>query len=163
MISKNLYEIKLFFCRRFVKALIQRVTSGSVKVDGSSVGSIGHGIVLLVGFSQEDHESKLLPMAKKISELRIFSDENGRFNFSLLDIKGEILAVPQFTLYADTQKGRRPDFARALAPEKASLLFDKFLISLRETGIRNVQSGVFGAHMEVSIVNDGPVTIILKL
>ena len=146
-----------------MKALIQRVTSGYVKVHGCNVGSIGHGIVLLVGFSQEDDESKLFSMAKKVSELRIFSDENGRFNFSPLDIDGEILAVPQFTLYADTQKGRRPDFAKALAPEKASLLFDKFLIFLRETGIRNVQSGIFGAHMEVSIINDGPVTVMIEL
>ena len=144
-----------------MKVLIQRVSQASVEVEGQVVSNIPAGLLLLVGFEKGDDESKLKPAAKKVSGLRIFSDENGRFMHSVLDTKGSVLAVSQFTLLADTSKGRRPEFFRALEPEAANTLFNKFLAELSECGIEDVQAGVFGAMMKVSLLNDGPVTISL--
>jgi D-tyrosyl-tRNA(Tyr) deacylase len=118
--------------------------------------------MLLVGFGKDDSPDVLQPMAEKIATMRIFHDENGRFDASVIDSKGGILAVPQFTLYADTTKGRRPEFFQALAPQGAAHLFVQFKDALRQAGASEVESGVFGAHMEVELVNDGPVTITLE-
>jgi D-tyrosyl-tRNA(Tyr) deacylase len=118
--------------------------------------------MLLVGFGKDDDTRVLQPVADKIATMRIFSDERGRFDASVLDTNGAILAVPQFTLYADTAKGRRPEFFQALAPEPATQLFTEFKAALRRAGVSQVESGVFGANMEVELVNDGPVTISLE-
>ncbi len=145
-----------------MRIVLQRVSRGEVRVDERTVAAIGSGIVLLVGFTHDDNDDLFVHTAEKIVNLRIFEDDDGKMNWSLRDISGEIIAVPQFTLYGSTKKGRRPSFAHAALPQRASRLFDLFVDALRETGIR-VQSGVFGAHMEVDLVNDGPVTFILDL
>jgi D-aminoacyl-tRNA deacylase len=146
-----------------MRVIIQRVNSSSVAVHGRVVGEIGHGLMALVGFGAGDDESKLAPMAEKIANMRLFPDDRSHFNLSLQETKGGILAVPQFTLYADTTKGRRPDFTKALGPEKAAELFDKFVSVLRSIpGLDRIETGEFGAHMQVSLVNDGPVTITLE-
>ena len=149
-----------------MRIVVQRVNSSNVTVDGSVVGSVGRGLLLLVGFGADDTPevlpAKLAAAAEKVAHLRIFPDDAGRFHLSVLDVGGEILAVPQFTLYADTTKGRRPDFFRALHPEQATHRFDEFVEALRTTGVRNVATGVFGAHMKVALENDGPVTILLE-
>jgi D-tyrosyl-tRNA(Tyr) deacylase len=144
-----------------MRSLIQRVTSGKVTVEGETVAKIGPGLVILLGIGQRDSEDQAKFLAEKISTLRIFEDAAGKFNLSLLDVKGEAIVVSQFTLYGDTRKGRRPSFTEAARPEAASLLVDKFAGFLRELGIR-VQTGIFGAHMVVEIENDGPVTIWLE-
>ena len=147
-----------------MRIVVQRVTSAEVTIDNVSVGKIsGSGLLCLVGFGHTDTESVLEPAIKKIINLRIFSNEEGRFDKSLLDLNGEIFLVPQFTLYGDTSKGRRPEFFNAMAPENATALFDK----LREKAVQalsetKVKSGIFGADMKVSLTNDGPVTIILE-
>lgn len=145
-----------------MRVIIQRVSSASVSVDGTTVGAIGAGLMVLVGFGKEDSAEMLAPMADKIATMRIFSDDRGRFGASLLDTKGAILAVPQFTLYADTTKGRRPEFFDALPPEPASQLFTQFKEALYTAGVGRVESGVFGSNMQVALVNDGPVTITLE-
>lgn len=145
-----------------MKSILQRVSSASVVVDGITVGSISTGIMALVGFGKDDSESKLRPMLEKILTLRIFANDLGRFDRSLIDIKGELLLVPQFTLFADTSKGRRPEFFNALAPAEASRLFEKLVTLARETPDLTVASGSFGADMKVSLTNDGPVTISLE-
>ncbi len=145
-----------------MKVLLQRVSNASVSVDGESIAQIGEGLLLLVGIAREDTESVLKPMAEKISTLRIFPDEKGRFHHSLLDIGGAVLAVPQFTLFADTNKGRRPEFFAAAPPDAASKMFDSFAAELSAAGIEQVRTGVFGAHMKVELLNDGPVTIMLE-
>lgn len=145
-----------------MRILLQRVSSASVKVEGEIVGEIGQGVLLLVGLGEGDDETKLSTAAEKIANLRIFSDEQKRFHLSLLDIKGAALMVSQFTLYADTAKGRRPDFFGALKPELAEPLCEKFIAALKAQGIQNVQSGRFGAYMQVALENDGPVTIMLE-
>lgn len=144
-----------------MRSLIQRVTSGKVTVEGETVAKIGPGLVILLGIGQRDSEDQAKFLAEKIANLRIFEDAAGKFNLSLLDVKGEAIVVSQFTLYGDTRKGRRPSFTEAARPEAASLLVDKFAGFLRELGIR-VQTGIFGAHMVVEIENDGPVTIWLE-
>jgi D-tyrosyl-tRNA(Tyr) deacylase len=144
-----------------MRSLIQRVTSGKVTVEGETVAKIGPGLVILLGIGQRDSEDQAKFLAEKIATLRIFEDAAGKFNLSLLDVKGEAIVVSQFTLYGDTRKGRRPSFTEAARPEAASLLVDKFAGFLRELGIR-VQTGIFGAHMVVEIENDGPVTIWLE-
>lgn len=146
-----------------MKSVLQRVSEGAVTVDGECVGSIERGIVALVGFGEHDTASTLKPMAEKIFNLRIFSNENGRFHFSLLDIKGDILLVPQFTLFADTSKGRRPEFFGAMNPAQATLLFDEFKAVCSGIASGKVQSGIFGADMKVALINDGPVTISLEM
>ncbi len=142
--------------------MIQRVTSAGVKVDGESIGKVDQGFLLLVGFGRDDAEVDLARMAQRVINLRIFSDVAGRFQYSVLDIEGAILAVPQFTLYGDVRKGRRPEFTQALAPELATKLFDQFVNELRNSGVGRVETGRFGADMKVSLVNDGPVTLMLE-
>lgn len=150
-----------------MKALLQRVSSAAVSVDGHVVGQIGQGLMVLCGFGKEDTEQNLKPILEKLLNLRIFaplepeSDAAGKFDKSLLDIRGELLLVPQFTLYAETAKGRRPDFFSAKPPVEASQLFDKLLVLSKSYDLK-VSSGIFGANMQVSLVNDGPVTIMLE-
>lgn len=146
----------------WMKVLLQRVHRASVTVDGEVTGRISRGVLLLVGFGVDDNESLLRPLAMKIAQLRIFPDQDRGFHLSLLDIAGEVLLVSQFTLYANTAKGRRPDFVAALKPELAADLFDRFVQCFRELNLANVQTGIFGAHMTVSLENDGPVTLMLE-
>ncbi len=143
-----------------MRAVLQRVTSADVRVDGTLVGSIGPGILVLLGVGQDDEEDDALRLARKTSELRIFADEAGRMNRSLLDIGGGALVVSQFTLYGDVRKGRRPSFVKAASPEKAAVLYERFCEALRERGIP-VETGRFQAMMAVRLTNDGPVTILL--
>ena len=143
-----------------MRVVIQRVNHASVRVDGEVKGAIERGFMLLVGFSATDSEAALQPMAEKIVNLRIFSNEEGKFHFSLLDIKGSALAIPQFTLFADTTRGRRPEFTSALAPAEAKELYLKFCQILRR--YVPTEEGVFGADMKVLLENDGPVTINLS-
>jgi D-aminoacyl-tRNA deacylase len=147
-----------------MRAVVQRVREASVAVDGEVVGSCGRGLVILLGVAAEDDEDAAERLAGKIARLRIFENEEGRFDRSLLDVGGEALAVSQFTLIADSklQKGTRPDFSKAARPEVAEPLYEHFVQALRNLAIP-VQTGVFGARMEVSLVNDGPVTIILEV
>ena len=144
-----------------MRALVQRVNSGAVSVDGQKVASIGRGIVVLLGIGQGDRETQARHLAEKIAHLRIFEDEQGKINRSLLEIGGEAIVVSQFTLYADASKGRRPSFAQASPPEFAEPLVSRFAEMLTAQGIPT-QTGLFGAHMLVEINNDGPVTIWLE-
>ncbi len=144
-----------------MRALIQRVLSGKVSVEGQSVASIGHGLVILLGVGEGDTAAQAHALAEKTTSLRIFSDRDGKFNLSLLDVGGQALVVSQFTLYGDARKGRRPSFTRAARPEVAAPLVQAFASRLEALGIRT-QSGVFGAHMLVEIHNDGPVTLWLE-
>ena len=144
-----------------MRVVVQRVLESSVTVEGQTSGAISRGVLLLVGFGADDDESQLAPMANKVANLRIFPNDAGRFDRSLIDEKLPALAVPQFTLYADCKKGRRPEFFGALAPAKAEPLFELFVSCLEELLAQPVQKGVFGADMKVSLVNDGPVTITL--
>jgi D-tyrosyl-tRNA(Tyr) deacylase len=141
-----------------MRALLQRVKSGRVSVDGQLIASIGPGLVILLGIGQSDTDVQAKFLAEKIASLRIFEDEKGKFNLSILEKGGEVLVVSQFTLYADTRKGRRPSFTDAASPKIASTLVEKFVDLMRLQGIRT-ESGLFGAHMLVDIENDGPVTI----
>jgi D-tyrosyl-tRNA(Tyr) deacylase len=143
-----------------MKAVIQRVRHASVVVDGDTVGQIGQGLLVLLGVGRDDTEEDVRYMARKVADMRIFSDPEGKFNLALADIGGSILLVSQFTLYADTRKGRRPSFIGAAAPEVANALVERCAQLWREAGI-TVETGRFGAHMDVSLLNDGPVTIIL--
>ena len=144
-----------------MRALIQRVKSGKVSVNNQTVAEIKHGLVILLGISQFDHEDKARFLAEKISALRIFEDKEENLNLSILDKGGAAIVVSQFTLYADTRKGRRPSFTEAARPEIAEPLVEKFTQHLRNLGIP-IQTGVFGEHMLVEIENDGPVTIMLE-
>lgn len=143
-----------------MKALLQRVTGASVKVAGDLAGSIGPGLVVLLGVSAGDSETDVRYLAEKTANLRIFADASGKFNLSALDTGGEILAVSQFTLLADTKKGRRPSFTLAAPPEQAERLYNQYVLQMRATGLK-VATGRFGAHMQLEIHNDGPVTILL--
>ncbi len=143
-----------------MKALLQRVTEASVTVDGKEVGRIGRGLVVFVGVAAGDTERDVSYLARKTVELRLFADEEGRFNRSALDIGGELLVVSQFTLLADTRKGRRPSFTGAAPPEEAGALFKEFVEAIRASGLK-VDTGLFQQHMEVEIRNDGPVTVML--
>lgn len=144
-----------------MRVVLQRVTQGDVQIDGKVVGKIGPGYVALVGFTHTDGEQQIDDLINKIIHLRVFSDEEGAMNRSLLDIGGSILSVSQFTLYASTKKGRRPSFVDAMKPEQATKLYDLFNQKLREQNIP-VETGVFGADMKVTLTNDGPVTILLE-
>lgn len=144
-----------------MKVLVQRVLSSSVKVDNKIVGQINKGLMLLVGFTDSDTDKEIDYMVDKIINLRIFDDENGVMNKSLIDVNGSILSISQFTLYADTRKGRRPSYIKALNGDKAILLYDKFNNKLKEENIK-VETGIFGADMKVSLINDGPITIMLE-
>jgi D-aminoacyl-tRNA deacylase len=145
-----------------MKALIQRVSSGSVSVNEKPIAAINQGLVILVGIGHADGVTQVQTMADKIATLRIFEDEAGKMNRSILDIGGSALVVSQFTLYADTRKGRRPAFTDAAAPTIACRLVDDFVKALIGQGVPTC-TGVFGAHMMVRLVNDGPVTIMLEL
>lgn len=144
-----------------MRAVIQRVQRGAVSIEGHQVAEIGRGLVILLGVGPADTAQTCQALAKKIALLRIFEDEHGKMNLSLLDIKGEALVVSQFTLYADARKGNRPSFTESAPPEIAQPLVEQFSAALMAQGIR-VQSGIFGAHMLVNIENDGPVTIWLE-
>jgi D-tyrosyl-tRNA(Tyr) deacylase len=144
-----------------MRIVLQRVKSAWVRVGGEEVARIGPGLLLLVGFSQEDSDQELTFWARKIPELRIFVDQEGKFNLSLRAIEGEILCVPQFTLFGDCRKGKRPSFSAAAPGPEAEELFRRFLQLLEGQGVP-VKAGVFGAHMEVGLINDGPVTLILE-
>jgi D-tyrosyl-tRNA(Tyr) deacylase len=141
-----------------MRALLQRVTHGKVTVDGRAVAEIGPGMVILLGVGPRDGEEQARFLTDKIAHLRIFEDEDGKINRSVLDTGGEAIVVSQFTLYADTRKGRRPSFTDAASPELARPLVERFAALLRELGVPT-QTGEFGAHMLVEIANDGPVTI----
>ncbi len=143
-----------------MRAVIQRVNSGSVTVDGNVVGSIGKGFVVLLGVSEKDTTEDVVYMADKIVNLRVFEDEDEKMNLSLQDIKGELLVVSQFTLYGDCRKGRRPNFMSAARPEKAEELYVDFVRRCREMGVKT-ETGTFQAAMTVNIENDGPVTVIV--
>ena len=143
-----------------MRALVQRVSQASVSIDGETVGSIGAGLVVLVGIGQGDDEEDAAYIVNKTANLRIFSDDAGRFDRSALDIDAEFLVVSQFTLYADTRRGRRPSFSEAMPPEPATALFERTLRLFEQTGLK-VRTGRFQASMLVSIQNDGPVTIMI--
>jgi D-tyrosyl-tRNA(Tyr) deacylase len=144
-----------------MRVLIQRVSSGKVTVDGQVIAQIGHGLVILLGIGHGDGEEQAVYLAEKIANLRIFEDKAGKTNLSLLDVGGEAIVVSQFTLYADTRKGRRPSFTDAALPDVAEPLVERFAELLRGQGV-STQTGQFGAHMLVEINNDGPVTIWLE-
>jgi D-aminoacyl-tRNA deacylase len=144
-----------------MRIVLQRVSRAKVTVDGRVTGEIGRGLLLLAGFTDGDTEDALAWMADKVVGLRIFPDEEGKMNRSVEEIGGGLLVVSQFTLYGDTRKGRRPSFVDAARPEVAIPLYERFLQMLRATG-RPVQTGEFGAMMDVELVNDGPVTLILE-
>jgi D-aminoacyl-tRNA deacylase len=143
-----------------VRAVVQRVSRASVTVDGRVAGKIGAGLLVLLGVSRTDNPEAAAYLAEKISNLRIFPDEAGKMNLSLLDIGGSALVVSQFTLYGDTRGGRRPSYIQAAPPEEAGRLYEEFVRSMHATGL-TVETGVFQAHMQVELVNDGPVTILL--
>ena len=144
-----------------MRVLLQRVTEAAVRVDGAVIGAIDAGYLLLAGIGPDDTEATVERMAKKVAGLRLFPDAAGRFDRSLLDVGGGALVVSQFTLFGDTRKGRRPSFVGAAAPEHAAPLCDAFADALRAAGVTLVATGRFGADMQVSLVNDGPVTLML--
>jgi D-tyrosyl-tRNA(Tyr) deacylase len=141
-------------------ALVQRVSEASVTVDSKTISEIGKGLVVLLGVAKGDYENDAVHLANKVTNLRIFDDENGKMNLSLLDIKGEMLVVSQFTLLGDCRKGRRPGFEMAAPPEDAERLYKNFVSEIGKSGV-NTKEGVFAANMLVKIFNDGPVTFIL--
>ncbi|HLV45292.1 MAG TPA: D-aminoacyl-tRNA deacylase [Aggregatilineales bacterium] len=145
-----------------MRVLLQRVSRAAVTVDGQTVGEIGRGFVALVGVGHGDGEAQAAWLAGKVAGLRVFEDADGKFNLSLHDVGGSVLVVSQFTLYADTSRGRRPAFVDAAPPEIAEPLVERFAALLREKYRVPVEMGVFGAHMLVELVNDGPVTIMLE-
>ena len=143
-----------------MRAVIQRVSRASVTVDRRVAGEIGAGLMVLLGVGKTDNQEAAAYLAEKIANLRIFPDDAGKMNLSLLDIRGSALVVSQFTLYGDTRAGRRPSFIQAALPEEANRLYEEFVRSMRSLRIR-VETGVFQAHMQVELVNDGPVTILI--
>ena len=143
-----------------MKAVIQRVSEASVKVDGEIVGKISDGLLLLIGIDEEDEKTDADWLVQKILNLRIFGDEDGKLNLSVLDIAGEILCISQFTLIADYKKGNRPSFIKAAKPDKAIPLFEYFKTEIAKSNLK-IESGIFGADMKVSLLNDGPVTIVM--
>ena len=143
-----------------MRVVVQRVKESSVKVDGKIVGKSGYGFMILVSFTSGDNEKVIDYMVNKIVNLRIMDDEEGVMNKSILDIKGSILSISQFTLYADTKKGNRPSYIKALNGEEATKLYDLFNEKLSQ--LVHIETGIFGAEMEVSLINDGPITIMLE-
>ena len=143
-----------------MKTVIQRVSEATVKVDGKIVGEIANGLLLLIGIDEKDEKADADWLVQKILNLRIFGDQEGKLNLSVLDTSGEILCISQFTLIADYRKGNRPSFINAAKPEKAIPLFDYFKTELSKSNLK-IESGIFGADMKVSLVNDGPVTIVM--
>ena len=143
-----------------MKVVVQRCEKASVSVDGKLINAIENGLMILVGFTEGDTEKEIDYMVKKVANLRIFDDENGIMNKSVLDIKGSILSISQFTLYGDASKGNRPSYIKALNGEKATKLYDSFNEKLNE--LVPTKSGIFGAEMKIDFINDGPITIILE-
>ena len=143
-----------------MRIVVQRVSRAEVAIAGQTVASIGPGLLLLVGFGPEDGAAQIAYWARRVPEFRIFPDAEGKMNLSVLETGGSLLAVPNFSLYAEVSKGRRPGFGAGAAPEMATGLFDQFVAALRERGLP-VETGQFGEHMEVALVNDGPITLIL--
>jgi len=143
-----------------VRAVIQRVTEASVTVDGQIVGSIQQGFVVLLGVSESDTQDDVIWIAGKIAGLRVFEDSGGKMNLALADVGGAVLLISQFTLYGDCRKGRRPSFVEAARPEKAHVLYQSTVAELRGSGLQ-VETGTFQAHMDVRLLNDGPVTLLL--
>ena len=141
-------------------AVLQRVTTGKVKIGDRIVGDIDNGLVILLGVHRDDKEEDIIFLADKVIGLRIFNDNNGKMNISLQDAEGSVLVISQFTLCGDWRKGRRPSFTKAADPHKGKLLYDRFIDAVRSRGI-NVETGEFGAAMDVSLVNSGPVTFVL--
>jgi D-tyrosyl-tRNA(Tyr) deacylase len=146
-----------------MRAVLQRVSDARVSVDGRVVGEIGQGWLVLLGIGHADTAATAAQLAEKVAYLRCFEDADGKTNLSLLDIDGAVLLVSQFTLYADTTRGRRPGFTNAAAPDQATVLVDAVATALEERGVSSVQQGQFGAHMQVSLTNDGPFTIVLDV
>ena len=144
-----------------MRLVLQRVSLGSVSVDGRQLARIGTGVVILLGVGPGDGEEQARYLVEKVANLRIFEDDAGKLNRSLLDVGGQAIVVSQFTLYADTRKGRRPSFTDAALPDVARPLVERFVTLLREQGVPT-QTGEFGAHMQVEILNDGPVTIVME-
>lgn len=145
-----------------MKLLIQRVKNANVEIENKITAKIDKGLLVFIGISEDDDESKIEWLAKKLTDLRIFEDENGKMNHSVKDIQGEILVVSQFTLYAECKKGNRPDFILAAKPDKAKELYQKFVKHLKNIVNLKIETGVFAADMKVSLINDGPVTILLE-
>jgi len=144
-----------------MKLVIQRVSHASVTVDGTVIGKIENGYLVLVGVGQADTKADAERLVKKMINLRIFSDENGKINKSLKDVNGELLLVSQFTLYADCSHGKRPSFTNAMKPDTATVYYDKFVEALGNITGKKIQTGIFGADMKVELLNDGPVTVML--
>tara|TARA_A100001037_G_scaffold289457_1_gene301188 strand:+ start:447 stop:887 length:441 start_codon:yes stop_codon:yes gene_type:complete len=144
-----------------VRVCLQRVSEASVQVDGEQVGKIGHGVLVLLGVGQEDTSHEVKQLVDKIVNLRIFADQQQKMNLSLLDVGGQMLVISQFTLWGDCRKGRRPSFVEAAAPELAEPLYEEFVEEVRSRGV-TAETGRFGAMMEVSLVNDGPVTLVIE-
>ncbi len=143
-----------------MRAVVQRVASASVVVDGEVVGQIERGLLVLLGVGTDDTDVDAVALAEKITGLRVFEDEAGKMNLALNDVNGQMLVVSQFTLFGDCRKGRRPSFVEAARPEKAELLYETFVAEIRGQGV-HVETGRFQTHMDVSLVNDGPVTLLL--
>lgn len=148
-----------------MKVVLQRVANAKVEIDGKLQGEIGKGILVLVGVKDTDieDESKIEKMASKIVNLRIYEDEEDKMNLSCLDVDGEILVISNFTLYGDARKGNRPSYVEAARPEVAEPYYEKFIQALKDTGVKKVANGIFGADMKVSLLNDGPVTIVYEI
>lgn len=144
-----------------MRVLVQRVSRAEVRVEDKVLGQVGHGLCLLIGLTHDDDKEKVQKMAEKIVNLRLFKDDKEKMNLSLKEVGGEILVVSQFTLYGDTRKGRRPSFLHAAKPEQASPLIDWFVDCLKALGI-TVETGLFGANMQVDLINDGPLTLMLE-
>jgi D-tyrosyl-tRNA(Tyr) deacylase len=145
-----------------LRVVLQRVSHAEVRIDGRTAGRIAAGFLLLTGFHRDDDEAALVWMADKIISLRLFPDSDGKMNLGLEDVRGDLLVVSQFTLYGDTRKGRRPSFVDAAPPDIAIPLYDRFVAILRDRAPGRVETGEFGAMMDVELVNDGPVTLILE-
>ena len=144
-----------------MRAVVQRVTYSNVKVEGNIGGEIYRGFNVPIGISKEDTEEDMKYIKDKLINLRVFEDENNKMNLSLSDIQGELLIISQFTLYGDVRKGRRPNFMNALGGNEAKIFYDKFIESMKETGLK-IETGIFGAMMDVSFTNNGPVTLIVE-
>lgn len=144
-----------------MKVVLQRVKSAHVDVDNKTVGKIAQGLLLLIGIARDSDQAKIKPMVDKILNLRIFENDAGKFHYSALDIKADILAVSQFTLLANYKKGRRPDFTNSAPPEMANAMYEEFVEELRKSQLK-VETGIFAADMQVSLINDGPVTFVIE-